>query len=122
MPLHGRDCVQAAAGGGHWFKGLCIMLMPSCLARQTLGCRWTGVTVSKQQLEEAAARVQRAGLAGRITLLFCDYRELPGTYDKVPPLRDTFCRHAPLLGLLVSCHGPADFTAACMRLSDLSTI
>ena len=39
--------------------------------------------MSKQQLEEATARVERAGLAGRITLLFCDYRELPGTYDKV---------------------------------------
>lgn len=41
--------------------------------------------MSKQQLEEATARVEQAGLAGRITLLFCDYRELPGTYDKVPP-------------------------------------
>ncbi|KAK9821949.1 hypothetical protein WJX81_001503 [Elliptochloris bilobata] len=52
-------------------------------AVQTTGCRWTGITVSKQQLEEATARVQRAGLSDRITLLFCDYRELLGTYDKV---------------------------------------
>ncbi len=40
--------------------------------------------MSKQQLEEAAARVEAAGLSARITLLFCDYRELPGVYDKVP--------------------------------------
>ena len=33
----------------------------SCLVRrQTRGCRWTGVSVSKQQLEEAAARAAQA--------------------------------------------------------------
>ena len=36
--------------------------------------RWTGVTVSKEQLAEATARVKAAGLSDRITLLFCDYR------------------------------------------------
>lgn len=52
---------------------------------QRTGCRVTGITVSKQQLEEAAARVKAAGLADRVTLLFCDYRDAPaaGTYDKV---------------------------------------
>ena len=43
-------------------------------AAQTTGCRWTGITVSKQQLAEATARVEAAGLADRVTLLFCDYR------------------------------------------------
>lgn len=42
--------------------------------QQTTGCRWTGITLSKQQLEEAVKRVKAAGLADRITLLFCDYR------------------------------------------------
>lgn len=37
-------------------------------------CRWTGITVSKEQLAEATARVKAAGLSDRITLLFCDYR------------------------------------------------
>jgi len=37
--------------------------------------RWTGLTLSKQQLEEATARVAAAGLAHRITLLLCDYRD-----------------------------------------------
>ena len=52
---------------------------------QTVGCKWTGVTLSKAQLKEAQGRVKAAGLDGRITLLFCDYRELAGTatFDKV---------------------------------------
>jgi cyclopropane fatty-acyl-phospholipid synthase-like methyltransferase len=52
---------------------------------QTTGCSWTGITVSKAQLEEAAARVKAAGLAGAVTLLLCDYRDAPqlGAFDKV---------------------------------------
>lgn len=52
--------------------------------------RVTGITVSKEQLAEATARVKAAGLSDRVTLLFCDYRECPGagTYDKVGT-----CRH-----------------------------
>ncbi len=52
---------------------------------QKTGCTWTGVTVSKQQLEEAVARVKTAGLSDSIKLLFCDYREGHdlGTFDKV---------------------------------------
>ena len=55
------------------------------LAMQKTGCTWTGVTVSKQQLEEAVARVKAAGLSDSIKLLFCDYREGHdlGTFDKV---------------------------------------
>lgn len=55
------------------------------LLLQTTGCRWTGLTVSKQQLEEAVERVKAAGLSASITLLFCDYRECPGLgpFDKV---------------------------------------
>ena len=53
---------------------------------QTTGCRLTGITLSKQQLEEAVKRVKAAGLSESITLLFCDYREAPqlGQFDKVP--------------------------------------
>lgn len=49
------------------------------------GCRVTGLTLSKEQLTEATARVRIAGLADRVTLLLCDYRDCPrlGTYDRV---------------------------------------
>ena len=57
----------------------------TALAMQKTGCTWTGVTVSKQQLEEAVAKVKAAGLSDSIKLLFCDYREGHelGTFDKV---------------------------------------
>ncbi|PNH10244.1 Cyclopropane-fatty-acyl-phospholipid synthase [Tetrabaena socialis] len=48
-------------------------------AVQATGCRWTGITISKEQLAEANERVAAAGLQDRITLLFCDYRDTPAT-------------------------------------------
>lgn len=36
--------------------------------------RVTGLTLSKEQLAEATARVAAAGLTDKVTLLFCDYR------------------------------------------------
>ena len=41
---------------------------------------WTGLTLSKQQLEEAGKRVSARGFKaeGKIRLLLCDYRDCPG--------------------------------------------
>ena len=50
---------------------------------QATGCRWTGLTISKEQLAEAHTRVKAAGLSDRIELLFCDYRACQGLFDKV---------------------------------------
>ena len=43
-------------------------------AASTTGCHVTGLTLSKEQLGEATARVRAAGLEGSVKLLFCDYR------------------------------------------------
>lgn len=47
------------------------------------GCKVTATTVSQQQYDLTAQRVQDAGLQDRITVLLEDYRELRGTYDKL---------------------------------------
>jgi cyclopropane-fatty-acyl-phospholipid synthase len=47
------------------------------------GCRVTTTTISRAQHEVASERVARAGLAGRVTVLLEDYRDLTGRYDKV---------------------------------------
>ncbi len=47
------------------------------------GCRYTGITVSKQQHQLATQRVKSAGLADHIEILLKDYRELTGSYDKI---------------------------------------
>jgi cyclopropane-fatty-acyl-phospholipid synthase len=52
-------------------------------AAQQTGCRVTGITVSKEQLEFAQQRVQEAGLEDRIDLKFCDYRHIEGQYSKI---------------------------------------
>jgi len=52
-------------------------------AAKNYGCRVTTTTISKQQYEEASQRVKRAGLQDRIELLFEDYRDLKGSYDKL---------------------------------------
>ncbi len=52
-------------------------------AAQHYGCRVTTTTISREQHDLAAARIQRAGLDGSVTLLQSDYRDLTGQYDKL---------------------------------------
>lgn len=52
-------------------------------AARTTGCRVTTTTISREQHALATARVAGAGLADRIEVLFSDYRDLTGTYDKI---------------------------------------
>ncbi len=47
------------------------------------GCRVTTTTISKEQFETARKRVRESGLADRITVLFEDYRDLQGQFDKL---------------------------------------
>lgn len=50
-------------------------------AARHYGCRVTTTTISRQQYEFSRERVARAGLAGQVTLLLEDYRDLRGKYD-----------------------------------------
>jgi len=52
-------------------------------AAKHYGCRVTTTTISREQHDLAAARIQAAGLGDRITLLQSDYRDLTGQYDKL---------------------------------------
>ncbi len=47
------------------------------------GCRVTTTTISQRQHEFARTRIHDAGLAGRVTVLDCDYRDLEGRFDKL---------------------------------------
>ncbi|KIH76553.1 cyclopropane-fatty-acyl-phospholipid synthase [Geoalkalibacter ferrihydriticus] len=47
------------------------------------GCRVTGITLSKEQLQFARRRVQEAGLSDRIELQLRDYRHIEGRYSKI---------------------------------------
>lgn len=52
-------------------------------AAQHYGCRVTTTTISDQQYDYAAQRIQAAGLEDRIRLLKQDYRDLDGQYSKL---------------------------------------
>ncbi|MGF2734865.1 class I SAM-dependent methyltransferase [Marinobacter sp. DUT-1] len=52
-------------------------------AAKHYGCHVTTTTISREQLELAQARVKAEGLEDRITLLFDDYRDLEGQFDKL---------------------------------------
>ncbi len=52
-------------------------------AAKHFGCHVTTTTISSEQLELAKARVKAEGLEDRITLLFDDYRDLEGQFDKL---------------------------------------
>ncbi|OMO95385.1 Amine oxidase [Corchorus olitorius] len=49
------------------------------------GCKYTGITLSEQQLEFAESKVKEAGLQDKIKFLLCDYRQIPDTckYDRI---------------------------------------
>ncbi|KPK22383.1 MAG: cyclopropane-fatty-acyl-phospholipid synthase [Nitrospira bacterium SG8_3] len=50
------------------------------------GCRVTTTTISKKQYNLARQRVAAAGMTDRISILFSDYRDLKGHYDKLVSL------------------------------------
>src|SRR5690349_16574482 len=52
-------------------------------AATNYGCRVTTTTISKEQHDYAKAKIEKLGLTNRITLLFQDYRDLEGQYDKL---------------------------------------
>ncbi|XP_059446923.1 uncharacterized protein LOC132178508 [Corylus avellana] len=49
------------------------------VVKQT-GCKYTGITLSEEQLKFAEKKVKDAGLQDNIRFLLCDYRQLPDTY------------------------------------------
>lgn len=52
-------------------------------AVRTRGCRWTGITISRAQLEHATRRLQEAGVADRAKLVYQDYRDVDDAFDRI---------------------------------------
>ena len=48
-----------------------------------IGCRVTGLTISREQYDFARARIARAGLSDRVDIKFQDYRDETGRYDRI---------------------------------------
>ena len=52
-------------------------------AAENYGCRVTTTTISREQHDFAREKIAARGLSDRITLLFEDYRDLTGQFDKL---------------------------------------
>ncbi|KAJ4822832.1 hypothetical protein Tsubulata_019321 [Turnera subulata] len=65
--------------GFGWGGGMAIEIV------KRTGCKYTGITISNEQLKLAEKKVKDAGLQDHIRFLFCDYRDLPEThkYDRI---------------------------------------
>ena len=72
----------AATPGQHILEIGCGWGGFACFAARR-GFRVTGVTLSREQLEWASARVHAAGLGDRIDIRLADYRDLTGQFDHI---------------------------------------
>ena len=52
-------------------------------AAREIGCKVTGITISKEQLIFAKNRIAMAGLQERVDFRFCDYRDLDEQFDRI---------------------------------------
>lgn len=52
-------------------------------AAKEIGCRLTAITISRDQYNFAAQRLQAEGLNDRVDLRFQDYRDLDGSFDRI---------------------------------------
>lgn len=52
-------------------------------AAREIGCRVTGLTISREQHDFAKARIAKAGLADKVDIKLQDYRDETGTYDRI---------------------------------------
>jgi cyclopropane-fatty-acyl-phospholipid synthase len=52
-------------------------------AAREIGCRVTGLTISREQHAFAVERIAKAGLSDKVDIKFQDYREETGRYDRI---------------------------------------
>jgi cyclopropane-fatty-acyl-phospholipid synthase len=78
-------------------------------AAATRGCRVTTTTISREQHSAAVERVRAAGVADRVTVLFEDYRDLRGRFDKLVSIE------------MIEAVGWRDFETFFARCSELLT-
>ena len=52
-------------------------------AWENYGALGTGINTTTEQVKETQAEIERRGLAGKIGQIECDFRQIPGQYDKL---------------------------------------
>jgi cyclopropane-fatty-acyl-phospholipid synthase len=52
-------------------------------AAREIGCRVTGLTISKEQHAYSSERIAKAGLSNKVDIQLCDYRDSKGLFDRI---------------------------------------
>ena len=55
----------------------------SCYLASNYDCKITTVTISREQYEYAKAKIEERGLSDKIEVLYKDYRDIQGQYDRI---------------------------------------
>ena len=55
----------------------------AAFAASEIGCKVTGITISKEQLTYAQNRIETAGLSDKVDFQFRDYRDVTEQYDRI---------------------------------------
>jgi len=69
----GMDVLEVGCGWGGFAE----------VAARDFGANVTAITISQEQFDFATKRVADAGLADKVTVKFCDYRDLTGQFDRI---------------------------------------
>jgi len=72
-------------------------------AAREYGCRVTTTTISQAQYDYTLQRIKQSGLGDRVTLLFEDYRDLKGQYDKLVAVEMVEAVGKRFLPLFIKC-------------------
>jgi cyclopropane-fatty-acyl-phospholipid synthase len=72
-PAPGAKLLEIGCGWGQF----------ACLAAKEAGVKVTAITLSKAQHEFARKRVFTEGLAERVSIELCDYRDVSGKFDRI---------------------------------------
>ncbi len=95
---HGDETLEEAQAAKKRHIGAKLILDRPDLAVLDIGCGWgglaltlardfgarvTGITLSEEQLREARARAEAAGLAGRVSFELMDYRAMDRPFDRI---------------------------------------
>ncbi|MCW5771220.1 MAG: class I SAM-dependent methyltransferase [Rhodospirillaceae bacterium] len=73
----------APAPGGTLLEIGCGWGQFACLAAKEAQLKVTAITLSREQLDFARRRVFAEGLAERVSVELCDYRDVSGRYDRI---------------------------------------